>query len=76
MSRLFNAKCGITIKDEDLPQRMFDPITNGPLEGVHMDREQFLEARMLYYQMTGMNDIGQPIYGKIVELELEELWDK
>ena len=52
LARQFNASCGITSADEDLPKRCFEPIGNGPLEGVSMDREQFLRARELYYQIT------------------------
>lgn len=75
MGRLFNKKCGITAKDETLPERMFEPIENGIIEGTAIDREAFENAKELYYQMTGMDKDGTPLYGKIVELELEELWD-
>lgn len=72
LARLFNARCGITAKDEDLPQRCFEPITNGVLEGVAIDRSQFERARKLYYQMTGMDEEGRPTEGKLVLLNLDE----
>ncbi len=73
MGRLFNAKCGITAKDEDLPERVFTPMTNGAIKGVAIDRAQFEEAKELYYHMTGMDAEGAPLKGKLVELRLEEL---
>jgi aldehyde:ferredoxin oxidoreductase len=75
MGRLFNSKCGITAKDEVLPGRMHKPITNGILKGTTFDKKTFDEGKKLYYDMTGMDEDGKPRYGKIVELELEELWD-
>lgn len=73
MARLFNGKCGITAKDEVLPERMFEPLPNGPLEGVKIDRARFEEAKELYYHMAGMDENGLPLKGKMVELFLEEL---
>lgn len=72
LSRLFNAKCGITSEDEVLPERMFEGLENGILKDVKMDRAIFEDAKATYYQMTGMNEAGHPIKGKLVELALEE----
>ncbi len=73
MARMFNAKCGITAKDETLPERMFTPLPNGALKGMKIDREQFEEAKVLYYHMAGMDENGVPLKGKLVEMCLEEL---
>lgn len=73
MGRLFNGRCGIDAKDEILPERVFTPMTNGAIKGVAIDKTQFEEAKKLYYQMTGMNEKGIPLEGKLVELRLEEL---
>ena len=75
LSRLFNAKCGITSKDEVLPERMFEPILNGAIEGMKMEKPIFEEAKKIYYQMTGMNEDGKPVKGKLLELKLEEFYD-
>jgi len=72
LSRLFNSKCGITSKDETLPERMFEPLRNGALEGMKMDKTIFEEAKAIYYQMTGMDENGKPLPGKLVEMKLEE----
>ncbi|WP_430934200.1 aldehyde ferredoxin oxidoreductase family protein [Saccharicrinis sp. 156] len=73
MGRLFNAKCGITSKDEGLPERVFTPMTNGAIKGVAIDKKEFEEAKELYYHMAGMDENGAPLKGKLVELRLEEL---
>jgi aldehyde:ferredoxin oxidoreductase len=57
-----------------LPERLFTPLPNGALKGTAIDREQFEEAKTIYYHITGMDDDGKPLYGKIVEMKLEELW--
>jgi aldehyde:ferredoxin oxidoreductase len=74
LARLFNAKCGITKKDEDLPDRVFTPLPTGPIKGTAIDREAFLHAREMYYQMTGMDADGKPLEGRLLELEIEEHW--
>lgn len=75
MARLFNAKCGITSKDEDLPERAFQGLLNGALEGVGINRDDFEEAKKIYYHMTGMDEEGKPLYGKVVEMRVEDLWE-
>ncbi|WP_066627735.1 aldehyde ferredoxin oxidoreductase family protein [Labilibacter marinus] len=72
LSRLFNAKCGITSKDETLPERMFEPLGNGAIEGAKIPRDEFEEAKKFYYQMTGMDEEGAPLPGKLLEMKLEE----
>lgn len=74
LARLFNAKAGITSADEDLPKRSFEGLENGALEGTGMDRDAFLRARRLYYEMTGMDSEGRPTEGKVVEMQVEDLW--
>ncbi|MHB1161858.1 MAG: aldehyde ferredoxin oxidoreductase family protein, partial [Chloroflexota bacterium] len=45
MARLFNIREGFTAADDDLPPRMFQPLRNGALEGVALDRAEFEAAR-------------------------------
>ena len=70
MSRLFNIREGFTRADDMLPIRMFEPLQNGHLQGVAIDRQQFDAALSLYYQMAGWNDDGTPMLGKLAELGL------
>jgi aldehyde:ferredoxin oxidoreductase len=70
MSRLFNLREGFTIEDDQLPQRMFDPLENGKLKGVALDRDVFDRALRLYYQMAGWSTDGVPTEAKLAELDL------
>jgi aldehyde:ferredoxin oxidoreductase len=70
MSRLFNLREGFSKEDDQLPQRMFDPLENGKLKGVALDREAFDRALSLYYQMAGWTAEGVPTEAKLAELDL------
>ena len=72
MSRLYNLREGFTAADDNLPQRMFEPLQNGKLEGKAIDPQEFDQAIKLYYQMAGWDDKGVPTQGKLAELDL--LW--
>jgi aldehyde:ferredoxin oxidoreductase len=72
MARVFNLKHGLTYKDDTLPERMFQGIENGPLEGAAIPKEDLYRAIKLYYEMMGWTeDTGIPRYGKLVELQVE-----
>jgi aldehyde:ferredoxin oxidoreductase len=49
---------------------MFEPLQNGKLKGVALDRSQFEQARSLYYQMAGWDSNGTPTTAKLAELGL------
>ena len=70
MSRLFNLREGFTEKDDQLPQRMFEPLEKGKLTGVSLNEKEFKHALTLYYQMAGWGDKGQPSEAKLTELGL------
>lgn len=72
MARLFNNREGFTRANDNLPQRMFEPLQNGKLKGVAVDRNEFEEMLTIYYNMAGWNDQGVPSYAKLAELDL--LW--
>jgi len=72
MSRLYNLREGFTAADDNLPQRMFEPLQNGKLEGKAIDPQEFQQAIQLYYQMAGWDVTGVPTQGKLAELDL--LW--
>ena len=61
---------GFSTEDDQLPQRMFEPLQNGRLEGVALDREGFDHAMSLYYQMAGWGENGIPTEAKLAELDL------
>jgi aldehyde:ferredoxin oxidoreductase len=72
MSRLFNLREGFGIADDQLPERLFEPLQNGKLEGVALDRQEVADALTLYYEMAGWGNNGIPTKAKLAELDL--LW--
>jgi len=71
MARVFNARQGITSKDDTLPPRMFEPIGPGPNEGKVVDRDNFEKMKHLYYEMRNWDkETGVPGYAKLYELDL------
>jgi aldehyde:ferredoxin oxidoreductase len=71
MSRIFNIREGFTAKDDTLPDRFFQPLEGGPLDGKKLDVQEFQQALKTYYQMMGWDENGIPQKGKLEELELE-----
>jgi aldehyde:ferredoxin oxidoreductase len=41
MARVFNMREGFSRKDDSLPERLFQPLENGALEGQAMPRDEF-----------------------------------
>ena len=73
MSRIFNYREGFTKADDTLPDRIFEGLGNGALQGVKVDKQEFDEALKLFYQMSGWDETGYPMKAKLLELELEWL---
>jgi len=71
MSRVFNIREGLTAKDDVLPNRFFEPLEGGPLNGKRLNIDEFQRALKTYYQMMGWDENGVPSRGKMEELELE-----
>jgi aldehyde:ferredoxin oxidoreductase len=70
--RLYNHREGLATEHDALPERMFQPLENGALEGEAIDRERFQEALGEYYEMMGWDrQSGLPTPAKLAELELE-----
>lgn len=71
LTRAFNILQGFTPADDTLPDRMFEPLENGPLQGEKLDRDEFQRALKLYYHMAGWDpDTGFPTEAKLAELDL------
>jgi len=71
MMRLLNLKRGFTEKDDVLPEKMFQPLYDGPTKGRSVDRGAFEKMKALYYSFLGWDESGVPTKGKIAELGLE-----
>jgi len=77
LARAFNFREGFTVKDDRLPQRLFEPKPGGPEAGKQVfQQKDFYEAVKLYYEMIGCDpESGRPRRGKLMELGLEEVND-
>ena len=48
---------------------------DGTLKGHSIDREQFEEAKQLYYEMMGWDKTSKPTRGKLEELNIGWIWE-
>jgi aldehyde:ferredoxin oxidoreductase len=72
LPRVFNCREGFTPKDDQLPQRLHEAFTSGPLKGVRIEPDAFQRALRLYYQMEGWDpETGWPTFAKLAELGIE-----
>ena len=61
LTRLINARLGVTRKDDSLPYKVHScPIRSGPTAGMVIDREEFESLLSLYYQKRGWSADGVP----------------
>jgi aldehyde:ferredoxin oxidoreductase len=71
MARVFNLREGFGRKDDTLPDRLFEPLESGALQGKGIDRREFEELLTLYYEAMGWDPKdGVPTRGKLAELNL------
>jgi aldehyde:ferredoxin oxidoreductase len=73
LARAFNSREGFTLKDDRLPERLFDAKPNGPGAGTRIfSKEEFQAALEKYYAIIGCDpQTGRPSQGKLMELNLE-----
>jgi aldehyde:ferredoxin oxidoreductase len=71
LMRAYNTREGFDRTSDRLPERVFEPLPEGPSKGLKVDREKLDEALAQYYQMMGWNsETGNPTQGKLMELGL------
>jgi aldehyde:ferredoxin oxidoreductase len=71
IKRAVSVREGVSRKDDRLPDRFFEPLEGGLLEGKALDRNEFEIALDIYYDMMGWSrETGVPSAGKLVELGL------
>ena len=74
MMRHFNAREGFTKEDDKLPERVFQPIPEGPGKGVGIDKDEFSKAQEMYYNMAGWDEkTGNPTEETLKRLKLDWL---
>jgi aldehyde:ferredoxin oxidoreductase len=72
MLRQINARRGFSAQEDVLPDRLYQPIPDGPSQGACVDRNRFPEMLKEYYQFMGWDpETGNPTPGKLLELGLE-----
>ncbi len=71
MMRLLNLQRGFTAADDVLPEKMFQPLYDGPTKGRSVDRDAFDKMKALYYAFLGWDEAGVPTEGKLAELGIE-----
>ncbi|MCW3489010.1 aldehyde ferredoxin oxidoreductase family protein [Dethiobacter alkaliphilus] len=71
MSREYNSRQGLNLADDKLPEKFFTPLTGKPgAEHAALSREEFSQARQLYYKMAGWDEAGGVTEAKRQELGL------
>ena len=72
MARIFNLREGFSRKDDTLPERIFQGLENGPLQGEPYPRHEFQEALTTLYALKGWHpQSGIPTYERLRTLSLE-----
>lgn len=68
MARAFIIRQGLTDSDDNLPKRLFEPLTTGAFKGTAVNKEAFEKAKKQYYATMGWDVKGVPYPGKFLEL--------
>jgi len=72
LMRIYNLREGITSEQDTLPERFFkEPIQNGRLKDVVIDKKEFQESIDTYYEMMGWDEKGVPRKGTLYDHHLE-----
>ncbi|MBN2063007.1 MAG: aldehyde ferredoxin oxidoreductase family protein [Deltaproteobacteria bacterium] len=68
LMRLFNLREGLSVKDDEMPERFFQPTTDGALANLKVDRSAYKKAVKYYYTLMGWDENGVPLPEKVEEL--------
>ena len=76
MMQAVNAREGLGQKDLPLPHRFFEPLPDGPSQGLALDQAELQKAIAAYYRMAGWElENAHPTRSKLEELELDWVAD-
>ncbi len=71
MARVFNMREGFSRTDDTLPERFFQPLENGPLQGEALPRAEFEHALSVLYALKGWDtETGRPTRDRLESLSL------
>jgi aldehyde:ferredoxin oxidoreductase len=72
MARIFNLREGFSRKDDTLPERLFQGLENGALQGNAIPREEFEQSLTILYEKKGWDaQTGIPTPEKLRTLGLD-----
>ncbi len=72
LARVFNVREGFTRKDDTLPERLFMPLENGPLNGLCISKDEFTEAMTSLYLIKGWDpETASPTRERLKKLNIE-----
>ena len=72
MARIFNLREGFSRKDDTLPERFFQPLESGALQGQSMPRHEFEDSLTILYGKKGWDpQTGNPKPEKLHQLGLD-----
>ncbi|MBI5651556.1 MAG: aldehyde ferredoxin oxidoreductase family protein [Chloroflexi bacterium] len=75
LARAFNTREGFTRADDTLPERLFQPLENGALQGVAISKPEFENAILELYEQKGWTRAGAPTRAKLRDLGIEWVAD-
>jgi aldehyde:ferredoxin oxidoreductase len=71
LARVFNAREGFSRKDDMLPDRLFQPLESGALQGVGLSRAEFDAAMTELYRIKGWNpETARPTRERLEALDI------
>jgi aldehyde:ferredoxin oxidoreductase len=70
-ARLFNIKQGFTSADDVIPERFYQPKTDGPLSDKPLNRDKMEKAKKHYYTLMGWDSNGVPMPETVEVLYIE-----
>lgn len=74
LARLMLTREGLTRKDDELPDRLYEPLETGVLTGTALDRLEMRKALDLYYEMAGWDvETGVPREARLHMLNIADL---
>lgn len=76
LARAFNVLNGFSRRDDVLPERLFQPLPSGPLEGVGIAKEEFEQTMDRLYALKGWDPVSTaPTRSRLRELDIEWVAD-
>ncbi len=76
LARAFNIREGFSRADDYLPERLYQPLENGALQGVAIPKSEFEQMLTEVFKLKGWNPAtGAPTREKLRELEIEWVAD-